>query len=669
MRKHRICAALLALLFILPTARAGLTADCSLLQDNDTTGRTLSTVTVLGSGNKSVTSAAPLFRLSSSRLERFGFTDMGQALKRLPGITLKDYGGAGGLKTVSVRGLGAAHTAVVYDGVALSECQSGEIDLGRFSPDNIDALSLAIGDNDDIFQPARVLASAASVFVSNTPSTGNDTFNITGRLRAGSFGYVNPFAKINARWRERFAANISADFSRADNCYPFALKNGNSTTTEHRNNSKSLIGNTEANFVYTPDASSRLSAKLYYYDSDRQLPGPVIYYNNDNREKLRERTAFAHTTYRSALSSVLSLLANAKFSWSDSRYSDFGGTYPGGELHQNYCQREAYASAALLWFPVKSVALDYSADYAFNNLSSNLATDTRPWRHSLLQSLSLRWKNRHFTINARALASIYRNGAHSGEAAKNASRLSPSASISYRPFAKRNLFVRFSYKSIFRMPTFNESYFFHYGSPTLNPENTDQFNLGVTWQAAPASWLTDITLTADAYMNSVSDKIVAVPYNLFVWRVVNLDKVRGHGLDLSLNCDFAVGGKHSVLLTANYSYQRMEPRTTPSYYGNQIPYIPRNSGGISGSYENPWVNISLSLTAVSARYSTIDNNPDTRIAGYAETGAAIYRSFSIGKCRFEARLDMLNLFDRQYCVLARYPMPGRSFRAGLKIEL
>ena len=418
MRKHRICAALLALLFILPTARAGLTADCSLLQDNDTTGRTLSTVTVLGSGNKSVTSAAPLFRLSSSRLERFGFTDMGQALKRLPGITLKDYGGAGGLKTVSVRGLGAAHTAVVYDGVALSECQSGEIDLGRFSPDNIDALSLAIGDNDDIFQPARVLASAASVFVSNTPSTGNDTFNITGRLRAGSFGYVNPFAKINARWRERFAANISADFSRADNCYPFALKNGNSTTTEHRNNSKSLIGNTEANFIYTPDASSRLSAKLYYYDSDRQLPGPVIYYNNDNREKLRERTAFAQTTYRSALSSVLSLLANAKFSWSDSRYSDFGGTYPGGELHQNYCQREAYASSALLWFPVKSLALDYSADYAFNNLSSNLATDTRPWRHSLLQSLSLRWKNRHFTITARTLASIYRNGAHSGEAAK-----------------------------------------------------------------------------------------------------------------------------------------------------------------------------------------------------------------------------------------------------------
>jgi len=669
MRKHRICAALLALLSILPTARAGLTADCSLLQDNDTIGRTLSTVTVLGSGNKSVTSAAPLFRLSSSRLERFGFTDMGQALKRLPGITLKDYGGAGGLKTVSVRGLGAAHTAVVYDGVALSECQSGEIDLGRFSPDNIDALSLAIGDNDDIFQPARVLASAASVFVSNTPATGNDTLNITGRLRAGSFGYVNPFAKINARWRERFAANISADFSRADNCYPFALKNGNSTTTEHRNNSKSLIGNTEANFVYTPDASSRLSAKLYYYDSDRQLPGPVIYYNNDNREKLRERTAFAQTTYRSALSSVLSLLANAKFSWSDSRYSDFGGIYPVGELHQNYCQREAYASSALLWFPVKSLALDYSADYAFNNLSSNLATDTRPWRHSLLQSLSLRWKNRHFTITARALASIYRNGAHSGEAAKNASRLSPSASISYRPFAKRNLFVRFSYKSIFRMPTFNESYFFHYGSPTLNPENTDQFNLGVTWQAAPASWLTDITLTADAYMNSVSDKIVAVPYNLFVWRVVNLDKVRGHGLDLSLNCDFAVGGKHSVLLTANYSYQRMEPRTTPSYYGNQIPYIPRNSGGISGSYENPWVNISLSLTAVSARYSTIDNNPDTRIAGYAETGAAIYRSFSIGKCRFEARLDMLNLFDRQYCVLARYPMPGRSFRAGLKIEL
>ncbi|MCI9607738.1 MAG: TonB-dependent receptor [Muribaculaceae bacterium] len=666
MRKHHSFAlpAIISWLLV-PTSSYEVGVDS---QRADTLGRAISTVTVLGAQNKTVTAAAPLFRLSSSQLDRFGFTDMGQALKRLPGITLKDYGGAGGLKTVSVRGLGAAHTAVVYDGISLSECRNGEIDLGRFSPDNIDALSLAVGDNDDIFQPARLLASAATVFVANTPAF-DDSLHISGRLRAGSFGYVNPFAKLSKGWGGRYAANISADFARADNNYPFTLRNGNTSTTERRYNSKSAVTNVEANFAYARSASSRLTSKIYFYDSDRQLPGQVIYYNNDNREHLHEQNLFLQSTYRSVLSPTLSILANAKLGWDASRYSDYSGMYPGGELHQNYYQREAYASAALLWTPAKGWAFDYSADYAFNNLSSNLTTENHPYRHTFLQSLSARWKNNHFTFTARALNSIYRNGSRSGQHAKNATRLNPSASISYRPVADANLFVRLSYKSIFRMPTFNESYFFHYGSADLKPETTDQFNLGLTWQCAPASWLTSLTLTADTYINNVKDKIVAVPYNLFVWRVVNLDKVRGHGVDISLNGDMTLSRKHSLLVAANYSYQRMEPRTSPDLYGNQIPYIPRNSGGASLSYENPWVNISANISASSCRYTTTQNTAETRIAGYAETGASLYRPFRLGRCSLEARIDVINIFNKQYQVIARYPMPGRSFRAGIKIEL
>ena len=76
-----------------------------------------------------------------------GVTDVADALHRIPGVTLRDYGGAGGMKTVSVRGFGAKHTGVSYDGIMLSDCQSGEIDLSRYSLDNVDQLSLVIGDN------------------------------------------------------------------------------------------------------------------------------------------------------------------------------------------------------------------------------------------------------------------------------------------------------------------------------------------------------------------------------------------------------------------------------------------------------------------------------------------------------------------------------------------
>ena len=85
-----------------------------------------------------VTSTTPLHLMDRKDMLTMGVTDIADALHRLPGITLRDYGGAGGMKTVSVRGFGAKHTGVSYDGVMLSECQSGEIDLSRYSLDNVE---------------------------------------------------------------------------------------------------------------------------------------------------------------------------------------------------------------------------------------------------------------------------------------------------------------------------------------------------------------------------------------------------------------------------------------------------------------------------------------------------------------------------------------------------
>ncbi len=80
-------------------------------------------------------------------------------------MTLKDYGGVGGLKTVSVRSLGAQHTAVLYDGVAIGDCQSGQVDISRFSLDNVSSLTLTIGQSDNIYQTARMSAAASALSI------------------------------------------------------------------------------------------------------------------------------------------------------------------------------------------------------------------------------------------------------------------------------------------------------------------------------------------------------------------------------------------------------------------------------------------------------------------------------------------------------------------------
>ena len=153
-----------------------------------------------------VTSTAPLHIINREQMLSLGVTDVADALHRIPGVTLRDYGGAGGLKTVSVRGFGAKHTGVSYDGVMLSDCQSGEIDLSRYSLDNVDQLSLVIGDNDDIFIPARNASVPAILSIQTIGMPSADKHpHLTAQLKMGSFGYVSPFLRYEQNVNDRLA--------------------------------------------------------------------------------------------------------------------------------------------------------------------------------------------------------------------------------------------------------------------------------------------------------------------------------------------------------------------------------------------------------------------------------------------------------------------------------
>ena len=69
--------------------------------------------------------AVPMQTMSAVEIQQLGVQNLADAVRLFSGTNVKDYGGVGGLKTVSVRGLGAAHTAVSYDGVVVSDCQAG----------------------------------------------------------------------------------------------------------------------------------------------------------------------------------------------------------------------------------------------------------------------------------------------------------------------------------------------------------------------------------------------------------------------------------------------------------------------------------------------------------------------------------------------------------------
>lgn len=160
----------------------------------DTVGRmsgdTLSEVVVTAERIREI---VPAQRLSGRQLQRLSSNSIADALRYFSGVQVKDYGGIGGLKTVNVRSLGSQHVGVFYDGIQISNAQNGTVDLGKFSMDNMEVLSVYNGQKSDIFQSARDYASAAALYmVSRRPRFGEGKRNnLNFKVRSGSFDLID----------------------------------------------------------------------------------------------------------------------------------------------------------------------------------------------------------------------------------------------------------------------------------------------------------------------------------------------------------------------------------------------------------------------------------------------------------------------------------------------
>lgn len=107
----------------------------------------------------------PVQQLAGEQLSRLSSHSVADALRYFSGLQIKDYGGVGGLKTVNIRSMGTNHVGVFYDGVELGNAQNGTVDLGRFSLDNMESVTLYNGQKSAIFQPAKDFGSAGSIYL------------------------------------------------------------------------------------------------------------------------------------------------------------------------------------------------------------------------------------------------------------------------------------------------------------------------------------------------------------------------------------------------------------------------------------------------------------------------------------------------------------------------
>jgi len=620
----------------------------------------------------------PAQTLQGEQLEKLNALSVADAIRYFSGVQIKDYGGIGGLKTINVRSMGTQHVGVFYDGIQLGNAQNGQIDLGKYSLENMESVTLYNGQKSTAVQSAKDYASASAVYLqTRTPVfSGKRRTNLKATLAGGSFGTINP----SVLWEQKLGSSVSssfnAEFLYTTGKYKFTYRklDGYDTTAVRQNGDVRALRIEEGLFGRIPDGQWRL--KFYFYDSERGYPGAFV---REEPGKFRHEDRQWDTdffTQGSFYKKWGNYRLNASFKYaydylhylSDPRL-DVSTMY----VDNHYRQQEAYLSLAQSYDIFKWWDVDLAADWQFNTLDADLVNFVYPSRNTLLAALStsLRWSR--LKLQGSVLYTFVDDHAReAGAAAEKRNEWTPTAVLQVIPFRDKNFTLRAFYKRIFRMPTLNDLYYTFIGNKYLKPEFTTQYNVGLTWDKY---WTRGIfkklNTTLDAYYNEVENKIIATPAsNQFQWTMVNLGLVRIRGIDAAVGTTLALGPV-SADLRLTYTFQKAQDFTDPDspWYGGQIPYIPWHSGSFTTGVDYGRWHLNYSFIYTGERYESVANIPENYAQPWYTSDLSLSRSFAVGGHELRGTLEVNNIFNQQYEVVQCYPMPGTNFRLILSFLL
>lgn len=631
---------------------------------------------------REVRSSSPLQILSKDALKNLHALQVSDAVKHFAGVTVKDYGGIGGLKTVSIRSLGAQHTAIGYDGIALTDCQTGQIDIGRFSLDNVDQLSLSNGQSDNIFQPARFFASAGILNIQTlTPrfEEGKRT-NVSASFKTGSWGLVNPSLLLEQQLNRKWTVTANGEWMSSDGQYPYTLHYGNAeddlTSREKRKNTDVQTLRAEAGLYGNFSDKEQWRLKAYYFQSSRGLPNATTFYYDFSTQHLWDKNTFIQSQYKKEFSKQWVFQTSAKWNWNYQRYLDPDSKNSSGKTENSYYQQEYYLSASVLYRLLSNLSFSLSTDGSINTMNADLKNFVHPTRYSWLTAFAGKYMNDWLTLSASALATVINEDVEKGGSAGNHRKLTPYVSASFKPLQNEELRIRLFYKDIFRLPSFNDLYYEEVGNSKLKPENARQYNVGVAYSKNVCSFLPYLSATIDGYYNKITDKIIAYPTkNLAVWSMRNLGSVEIKGVDATASIALQPWENIRINLSGNYTYQRALDVTNSNLdseegrtYKHQIAYTPRVSGSGQAGIETPWINLSYSFLFSGKRYQQGENIAENRLDSYSDHSISASRSFKIMKTNTSVSVEVLNIADKNYEIIRNFPMPGRSVRATISIR-
>jgi outer membrane cobalamin receptor len=569
--------------------------------------------------------------------------DLSEVLTQEGGVFLKTYG-QGSLATSALRGAGASHTAVLWNGFNLQNPMNGVADFSLFPVSLTDEVGIQHGGGSSLQGSGSI---GGTIFLDDRLSA-KSGWHSSIAATAGSFGDFRQFAKLGYNGK-KWGTSLKLSRAAAEN--DFKLHSSLRQRQENAQLAQWALSQTTAVKL---GRRQSLRSFLWLQKSERNIP-PSSTELDAHARQLDDVTRIGLEWTKTNSANVLKARAG---------YFEEGIVFFSDVVDTSDSRSRTFIAEAEQAFRLsRKQTLRLGVHFTGQRADTRETGQQERFRWAAFGEWSLFFLREKGRVSLSARQELV-DGA-----------LIPLLTSAGGFFQiKKGVKLTASLSRNYNLPTFNDLYWsdaFARGNPDLKPETSWSSELGVQLEknSGGRHW----SARLNAFSNLVDNWILWAPKGQ-VWSPQNKRKVWARGLEV-----FAGGGiKRGFWSTAiqvngtltHSTIRKIFENSSPALLNKQLIYTPvlGTGGTLTAGYKKSFLRYGHQFTG--RRFTTTDNAPANALPGFGTGQLSIGTNFSgVRRAQALIQFSIQNIWNKSYEVIEARPMPGRNFRLEVRLSL
>ncbi len=553
---------------------------------------------------------------------------LSDVLVRESSVFIKQYG-PGNLASISVRGTSSSQNQVFWNGIPMSSVTLGQVNLNLIRPLTSNSIQMIYGGGESGAYPGAI---GSSIYLNNVLEfKEKNTFSYSGFYGAFETYRQNGIISVSDSNKA-----IMFSWNSARSLNNFEYYNTYNETYLERSEAKQVNLDYSLHTALKLGKYSQAKLNILISDSKKDIPRPISINVPLQKQIQNDETRLITLGWNYHKN-----LKKGGIQWGHQKlrnyFDDLATSNKGSvvDINQHFLQSRLSVrineKSKLLW----------SWDSEFANVRST-GFESNKVRQ-------LHFMNLGYTYDFDPNFSISLNLKPTKLDDRKVDILS---NIALEYTSKNRIKIYGHISNNVRYPTLNDLYWASGGNENLNSEKSIQVEVGVE------KVIKDIYLKANVYNNHVKNWILWQPQSSGQWSPENVYEVQSSGIEASLQKSLQIARKTRIDLHINSTLGRvinLESR-------KDLIYMPRRKFLYQVALINPIVNVQVLGEFSSSFYITTDNT--AYMPQYNVHNIRISKNIRINKLNIRLNLEINNMLNADYQVVANYPMPKRHLNFG-----